>query len=373
MANRFFLGVLGFFLVFGSSPGAAKGAGPVLEHVVVYHEPGRFGGWPANSGVWSWGNEIVVGFALGYYQEKGDDHSRDESKPIVTALARSRDSGRTWTVEEHPELGENNAKPSPGGIKFNHPDFAMRLGNDYFLVSYDRGRSWQGPYRLPDFRLKGKLTARTDYIVTGEQECLLFLSAKDDTVQAGIQDRAFMARTSDGGKTFQFVAWMTDAPRSVRSVMPSTVKVGPSQLVSVLRRRLDPPGDGPRNDLNWIDAYGSNDGGQSWEFLRRVAFTDLGLRNGNPPSLVRLPDSRLCVAYGFRGIPYGIRAKISRDNGKTWGPEIHLRDDARTWDMGYTRSVALPDGKVVTIYYYTTAQRPEQHLEATIWDPAQVE
>ena len=49
-----------------------------------------------------------------------------------------------------------------------------------------------------------------------------------------------------------------------------------------------------------------------------------------------------------------------------------LRQDAHTWDMGYTRTVVRPDGKLVTIYYYTTAERPEQHLEATIWEAKQL-
>ena len=34
----------------------------VLKHASVYKEAGRYGGWPANHGIWSWGNEIVVGF-----------------------------------------------------------------------------------------------------------------------------------------------------------------------------------------------------------------------------------------------------------------------------------------------------------------------
>jgi len=64
-----------------------------------------------------------------------------------------------------------------------------------------------------------------------------------------------------------------------------------------------------------------------------------------------------------------MRAKISKDNGKTWGDEIILRDDARTWDFGYPRMVVRPDGKLVTIYYYNTEKNPEQHIVATIWDP----
>ena len=36
--------------------------------------------------------------------------------------------------------------------------------------------------------------------------------------------------------------------------------------------------------------------------------------------------------------------------------------------MGYCRMVERPDGKIVTIYYYNTPERTEQHIAATIWD-----
>jgi len=52
--------------------------------------------------------------------------------------------------------------------------------------------------------------------------------------------------------------------------------------------------------------------------------------------------------------------------------EILLRGDGGTWDLGYTRSVQRPDGKIVTIYYYNTVENPEQHIVATIWDPANI-
>src|SRR5579875_2294298 len=32
-----------------------KPAAPApARHVMIYHEPGRFAGWPANHGIWSW-------------------------------------------------------------------------------------------------------------------------------------------------------------------------------------------------------------------------------------------------------------------------------------------------------------------------------
>ena len=210
------------------------------------------------------------------------------------------------------------------------------------------------------------MTARTDYIVNGRNDCMFFLSAKEERVEAGLQDRAFCARTTDGGKAISFISWMTHEPISVRSVMPSTVRVSGNQLISAMRRRHDVHrSDAPDISENWLDVYSSNDNGGSWEFLSKVA--DTGGKNGNPPSMVRLEDGRLCVTYGYRGTPYGIRAKISCDNGKTWGEEIILRQDGRNWDFGYTRTVQRSDGKLVTIYYYSTDENPEQYIAATIW------
>jgi hypothetical protein len=46
-----------------------------------------------------------------------------------------------------------------------------------------------------------------------------------------------------------------------------------------------------------------------------------------------------------------------------------LRDDARKYDIGYCQSVTRADGRVVTVYYYTTEARTENHIAATIWTP----
>jgi hypothetical protein len=236
--------------------------------------------------------------------------------------------------------------------------------------SYDRGRTWKGPFAVPEFG-HGALTSRTDYLVQGKDKCLFFWSSKEMTVQVDgdeLKDRAFCARTTDGGKTFEFVGWMGDEPLTVRSVMPSTVRATDGTLVTTMRRRFDVP-TGYRNDFNWIDAYGSADEGASWNFLARLGYTDSTGHNGNPPSLVKLPDGRLVAAWGVRGKPFGIHGRASSDNGKTWGPELVLRDDARKYDLGYCRSVVRTDGRIVTVYYYTTGARPENHIEATIWSP----
>lgn len=89
--------------------------------------------------------------------------------------------------------------------------------------------------------------------------------------------------------------------------------------------------------------------------------------------MIGLEDGGLCVVYGYRSEPRGMRAKISRDGGRTWGTENHLRDDARTWDFGYPRMVLRPDGKVLAVYYYTTLENPEQHIAVTIFDPKELD
>ena len=44
-----------------------------------------------------------------------------------------------------------------------------------------------------------------------------------------------------------------------------------------------------------------------------------------------------------------------------------MRDDGGNWDLGYPRTVELPDGKLVTIYYFNDRSQPERYITATIW------
>ncbi len=350
-----------------------KRAAEAVRHVVVYQQPDHFAGWPANNGIWAWKNEILVGCTLGNYKVTDKTHAIDRDKPARAVLARSLDGGETWNLED-PEnfVGDGGTPvPSPGDVDFANPNLAIRVGGpppfhqegNTFFVSGDRGKNWQGPYLFSGLG-KFETTSRTDYLINGSRDAFLFMSANQPGVRAGDhQDRAFVAQTQDGGKTFELVSWITSEPDTARSVMPSSARLSKNEMVTALRRRDDSDG----TSRNWIDLYASMDNGVTWEFRSKVA--DTGQHNGNPPALVRLRDARIVVTYGYRAKPYGMRARISRDNGKTWGREIVLRDDGATEDLGYSRSVQRSDGKVVTIYYYTTAANPEQHIAATIWDP----
>lgn len=353
-----------------------------FQHVVVYHEAGRYGGWPANHGIWSWGNEILVGYSRGYHKDSGPKihHSIDREKPEEHVLGRSLDGGLTWQLEapsrygmllapkkklhdeQLPHIQRKEWTDCPGEINFAHPDFAMTLrmddanvGPSCFYISYDRGRSWKGPYRLPNLGTPG-ISARTDYLVQDGKTCLVFLTAGKSNAKEG---RPLCARTNDGGKTWVLVNWIAPEQEGY-AIMPATARLSGEGLLTAIRYRE------PNNGKSWIDSYYSPDNGKSWSY-RNCPVPDSG--EGNPPSLIRLKDGRLCLTWGQRKLPFGVRAKLSADEGKTWSRDYVLRADGQSRDIGYPRTVQRPDGKLVIVYYFCVDHAQERDIIATIWTP----
>ena len=362
----------------------------------VYYEPGRFGGWPANNGIWSWGNEILVGFAKGYHKDLGAElHNIDREKPEEHMFARSLDGGETWSIENPSKNGVmiarggslHGTEPAPDRMKpisklqepmdFSQSGFVLKFwmldmnsGPSIFYYSYDKGHSWKGPYGLEVDGNK-KIAARVDYMIEDDNSCMAFLTAAKKNNQEG---RVFTARTDDGGISWQLVSMVGEEPKKGFRIMPSTVRLSETELLLTSRVReevtdwneLTPK---ERKNSRYIDSWLSRDNAKTWELLGRPV-EELG--EGNPPSLIKLQDGRLCLTYGHRAQPYSICAKISKDNGRTWSEEIVLRNDGSGRDLGYVRSVQRPDGKVVTLYYFQDYENPERYIGSSIWDPNSV-
>lgn len=350
-----------------------------VKHVVAKFEKGRFAAWPATHGVWIWGNEILTGFSYGYHKDLGAyRHNIDREKPETHHLLRSMDGGETWKAENpnedgilvphgqtlhgkpHPNYKEKEWQDCPGGIDFTHPDFCLTIrmtnhhvGPSRFYYSYDRGHHWEGPFRFPQLETPG-IGARTDYEVEGPSTCSVFLTAGKTNGEEG---RPLCARTTDGGKTWNFVGWIAPEQPGY-AIMPSTVRLGEDEFLTAIRYK-DERG-------SWLDTYRTLDHGKSWGFSNRPV-TDTG--EGNPGTLIKLQDGRLCLSYAVRKQPSSVCAKLSSDGGKTWSREYVLRNDGSGRDIGYPVSVQRPDGKVVVIYYIFTAPNPERYIAATIWEP----
>jgi hypothetical protein len=123
-----------------------------------------------------------------------------------------------------------------------------------------------------------------------------------------------------------------------------------------------------QEDDQTMDLFRSNDDGETWEGPQRV--TGHFELNAH---LVRLKDGRLLLSYGNRSNrangPFGVLAKLSSDEGKTWGPPIRLAHSVGR-DCGYPSSVQRPDGFIVTAYYSAgVADHTRYHMGVVIWTP----
>src|SRR5262245_42015292 len=84
----------------GSTPIAQEKSNPVLRHVKSMPSVWavwRLAGQPRHLEL---GDELLVGFSAGYFKDNGPGrHAIDHARPEEHLLARSRDRGQTWSIE----------------------------------------------------------------------------------------------------------------------------------------------------------------------------------------------------------------------------------------------------------------------------------
>jgi hypothetical protein len=372
------LSIILIAIIFSSCGTTKKECSNEPIHSIVYAGEAKFAAWPANNGAWDWGdNHILTGLTIGdLVLKKGHNIANPKS-----FISRSKDGGLTWELESPANYVKDSLNPTElkEKINFKHPDFALRVsckgyhGNNTpegsFFYSYDRGKTWMGPYSFGSLNnaeeLQGmELNARTDYIVDGKDECTVMMAAREQG-DSEKSIRPFCARTTDGGLTFQFVGWVITEITKNRALMPATVRCSDNKLVTTVRII------NKDEEIFTVEAHESVDNGKSWKNLGKVS--DNGPWSGNPPALVKMDDGRLCCVYGHRGTCQ-IIARYSSDEGKTWSDEHilrdnYFRDEFDDRDLGYPRLLKLPEGKLIAIYYWANKETPNSHIAATIWKP----
>jgi hypothetical protein len=357
---------------------------------VVYREPGRFAGWPANYGMWHWGDEIVVVFVVGWLGPLVGVHARDTTRPFTPMQARSPDGGRTWAAEpftgalpgrdvavlsadEHvvealraaPGLSDADFAATPPGVDFTDPGTVVMCARtdleagsrSWFYVSRDRARSWAGPFAIPALGQPG-VSARTDVVALDATSALFLLTAaKSD----GHEGRVVAAVAEDGGTRFSLRSALGPEPPGF-AIMPSSVRTAAGTIVTAVRCT------DPIRSRHWIDLYRSDDDGRHWRVDDGPVVPDTGF-GGNPPALAVLPDARLVLLYGYRDAPAGLRARLGDPTGTVWSGEIVLDAGGGMHDLGYPRCVVLADGTVVVCWYTNDVGSDERYIASLRWRP----
>jgi len=367
-----------------------------VEHAVVYRRENEFASHPYVRGFWETAaGHLICNFSLATVNYRGDPNHLAHIHLVRSAggrrsvTIRSEDRGRTWKVSNADRSRPSNDVRAPrAGVdgrpgrltelapidytnrdvllsNFNylymredplirdfHEDLKQLVDAPerqvFFRVSNDAGRTWSRSVMLP---LDGlySLAATESVTVRPDGRALLFLNG---VTRQGATSRPLVYRSTDDGTSFHFLSFITPDDESryggLVQMYPRGLMLPNGRLLCALRLDRDWAGD------MWTELYKSDDGGRTWQFLSRV--NDFGA----PGAPLRMSDGRLVVVYGSRLPPAGIRAVVSEDEGLTWGPEILVRDDGGSWDVGYPRAWEAEPGRIGAIYYYNTKDDPVQ-------------
>lgn len=125
-----------------------------------------------------------------------------------------------------------------------------------------------------------------------------------------------------------------------------------SRVIEISKDNLVAVAGGP----NGVQFSTSSDRGATWSASRIIAATQKGVITMSVPEILKLKNGNLLLTYNPRpvqpndntNLKYGIRARISTDNGSTWGDEIFVYDAHHLFDNGCWEpcAIQLPSGEI---------------------------
>ena len=214
--------------------------------------------------------------------------------------------------------------------------------------SVDGGRTWEDPVSSIASSPHGPIELRDGsllYVGTGKPG----------------KGTLIAARSTDEARSWRPIGQIP-VPDAHKAEMPyaepHAVQLESGRIVSLWRHV-------PRNrhDQAFMQQSESDDGGRTWTVAHPTPMW------GYPPHLIELHDGSILATYGVRRHPYGQRACISRDGGRSWDieDEIILRDDAPNGDLGYPSTVELAPNEFLSIYYQIDLPGEKTCFMATRW------
>jgi hypothetical protein len=262
----------------------------------------------------------------------------EEHLAKATAFADHTDKG--WISKSMPQ--DQFAKWQAAHLRLNDADRKAELG-EWIIRSTDGGKSWStriptvvnsphGPIQLKDGRL----------LYAGKK-----LWAEDKKIG--------VAESKDDGLTWQWLAEIPTRQGDKNAYHElHAVEATDGTLIAQIRNHNEA-------DKGETLQTESKDGGKTWTEPHSIGVWGL------PSHLLRLRDGRLLMSYGHRRKPFGNQARLSMDNGKTWGEPILLSGDGKGGDLGYPSTVELKDGTLLTVWYESMTEPKLAVLRQAKW------
>jgi sialidase-1 len=301
--------------------------------------------------------------------EKGVWHADPNSLPM---LVRSKDAGRTWSQPEiiytHPFGGSQDpcmvqmsddsillasyawAWMTPETIAKLRQPISVNLDKFVFLGGYlirsqDGGRSWGKPILPPHIEPEICLDIfgqpipayNRGAMVEGKDGRLFWVVASNRKVSPTRTDTHLLI-SGDKGTTWKYSCPVAQDEKAGFNET-SIYETPKGHLVAFLRTA---------NFNDHLAIARSVDGGKTFQKWEDAGF------QGNPFHAMRLPDNRVLLVFGYRHKPFGIRARIldAECTNISTAPEMVLREDGGTYDIGYPWSTMISDRRAMVVYYF---------------------
>ena len=340
---------------------------PGARHVVIYKKQDIYACFP--NIVQLDDGRLVVNFATRVRRSHID--GRGGSATYV-----SDDGGQTWQPNKQPYVDPRHHMPwgeylrgGAGGWRHVPAEKQKELeakgfwvrpvregvvahgGNPGWVSTSTDGKQWQKrTIPTPSFAFR-QAYGPPGFLVTSKGTVLKAVYGKRSVDE---EHGSLVMRSADQGKTWQWVTIAEAHGNQLGFNETALFENDAGEIGAMLRTSPE------HNTFVSI----SRDDGKTWSPARDAGFW------GYPCHVLKLPDGTLVCSYGYRKDRQGIRCRVSRDGGHTWDPdnEIVLRADAwgRGMDLGYPRSVLLPDGRIFTVYYINLKDNIT-HVAGTHW------
>ena len=344
-----------------------------VEDIVIYQDEKFYSAFPSN--VTRHDGELIVAFRRAPERRRLGEINYSHTDPnSYLVLVRSRDGGKNWSKEPeliyaHPfggsqdpcmvQLRDGTLVCTSYGWALLNADYAAQLkeslkhGNFAFLGGYvlrskDAGHSWQGPYypphvgsdTTPDIFGEPVPAYNRGAMCEGRDGRLYWVVAANSSAAPRRSDTHLMI-SSDKGLTWSYSCVVaTDAKVSFNET--SIYETPKGDLMAFLRTA--------DFDDHTVIAR-STDHGKSFQPWQDAGF------QGHPHYALRLPDKRVLLVYGYRHTPYGIRARVldAECTDFATAPEIVLRDDGGSGDLGYPWATMISKNRALVVYYFNRA------------------